>query len=146
MWFFVDSEVTGLECRKIRSWKLILFEMGLHLFGKYRKIRQYKRRFEPQRSGNFQIEVYIRMKYERVRKKRGGVQPHRHSKIGLWGWGKMGINGEKWGNLETCKILFRRNNKPFIEFNQLSKLFRTILFYTINTSSKYYCVYCLLIW
>ena len=41
----------------------------------------------------------------------GGVQPHRHSKIGLWGWGKMGINGEKWGNLETCKIVFRRNNK-----------------------------------
>jgi hypothetical protein len=27
----------------------------------------------------------------------------------IWGWGKMGENGGKWGKLKTSKFMFREN-------------------------------------
>ena len=38
----------------------------------------------------------------------GGPTPNM-LEFAIWGWGKMGKSGEKWGKLKTSKFMFRKN-------------------------------------
>ena len=72
--------------------------------------------FGKQECGTINLQVAITLLFV------GGVQPHRHSKIGLWGWGKMRKNGAIQKHAKSCQ---EETISPFIEFNQPSQLLRT---------------------
>ena len=59
----------------------------------------------------FSVPAFLaKLKKQRKGLKWGGGGPTPNMlEFAIWGWGKMGKSGEKWGKFKTSKFMFREN-------------------------------------